>query len=247
MADEPLERENTRIKVRLAPESFSDIIFGLALSIGSLILIQSQVLTWQDFVWNVLLFGFSFLVIALVWLLFSQTISALPSDIPSAMFLNFVLFFCVALEPYLFYMLMNGATQDLLGFTSVGYALDVGFMFVILAVLASFVLKQERADGEGQRPRLHPEVLQRFKHMRIAEYAVGALFLVSAAPIFWVPTQIGHLRFVLWYSSFLIFLVSHSASRRKNTKSENEKGINGVGSAEEEGDVVTPRSTDPRS
>jgi uncharacterized membrane protein len=220
------------MKVRLAPESFSDIIFGLALSIGSLILIQSQVLTWQDFAWNVLLFGFSFLVIAMIWLLFSQTISILPSEVPSALFLNLVLLFCVALEPYLFYLLMNGATQNLLSFTSVGYALDVGVMFVILAILASFVLKQERVDGEGQRPRLHPGILQRFKHMMIAEYAVGALFLVSAAPIFWVPTQIGHLRFVLWYSSFLIFLISHNVSRRKNTKSEKETGISRVGSVE---------------
>jgi hypothetical protein len=58
------------------------------------------------------------------------------------------------------------------------------------------------------------------------------LFLVSAAPIFWVPTQIGHLRFVLWYSSFLIFLISHSVSHRKKTKSEKENGISGVGSVE---------------
>jgi hypothetical protein len=122
----------------------------------------------------------------------------------------------VALEPYLFYMLMNGATQNLLGFTSIGYALDVGFMFVVLAILASFVLKQkETAEAEDQRPRLHAKALQSFRHMMIAEYAAGALFLISAAPIFWVPTPIGHVRFILWYSSFLIFLVSHSVSARE--------------------------------
>lgn len=68
--------------------------------------------------------------------------------------------------------------------------------------------------------------------MMIAEYTVGALFLVSATPIFWVPTQIGHLRFVLWYSSFLIFLISHSVGHEKSTKSEKEKGISGVGSVQ---------------
>jgi hypothetical protein len=146
--------------------------------------------------------------------------SVISSEVPSALFLNLVLLFCVALEPYLFYMLMNGVAQNLLSFTSVGYALDVGFMFAILATLASFVPKQEKVDEQGQRPKLHPDVLQRFKHMMISEYAVGALFLISAAPIFWVPTPIGHLRFVLWYSSFLIFLISHSVTHRKSTVSE---------------------------
>ena len=63
------------------------IVFGLAVSVGSLILIQNQVATWQDFAWNLLLFGFSFLVIVLIWILFSQTISALPSGLPYALFL----------------------------------------------------------------------------------------------------------------------------------------------------------------
>lgn len=218
MTDEAREQEYAKIRIRIAPESFSDIIFGLALSIGSLILIQSQVLTWQDVAWNVLLFGFSFLVIAMTWLLFSRTISVLPAEVSSVLFLNLFLLFCVALEPYLFYLLMNGAFQDLLSFTSIGYALDVGVMYVILATLASLVLKQEKAGRIGQRPKLHPTALKRFKHMMIAEYVVGALFLVSAIPVFWVPTQIGHLRFVLWYSSFLIFFASHMMTRKTESK-----------------------------
>jgi uncharacterized membrane protein len=205
----------------LTPHSFSDIIFGLALSIGALFLTQNKVLTWQDFAWSVALFGFSFLVLAITWLLFSRTMSALLSEASSVLFLNLVLLFCVALEPYLFYMLMNGATQNLLSFTSVGYALDVGFMFVILAILVSFVLKREEAtDLEDNRPRLHARALQNFRHMMIAESAVGALFLVSAFPIFWIPTPIGHLRFVLWYASFLIFLFHALAGHPKNTKRE---------------------------
>jgi hypothetical protein len=214
LTDETDEQGHASIKIRLGPESFSDIVFGLALSIGSLILIQNQVLTWHDFVWNVVLFGFSFLVIVMTWLLFSRTISVLPVEVPSALFLNLVVLFCVVLEPYLFYLLMNGATQNLLDFTSIGYALDVGVMYVSLGTLASLVLKQERAGTIGHRSRLHPAILKRFRHMMISEYAAGALFLFSAAPVFWVQTQIGHLRFVLWYSSFLIFFVSHMLGKR---------------------------------
>ena len=223
MTDEARGQEYTKIKVGIAPHSFADIIFGLALSLGSLILIQSQVLAWEDVAWNVLLFGFSFLVVALTWLLFSQTISVLSDEGSSALFLNLLLLFCVALEPYLFYLLMNGATQNLLSFTSIGYALDVGIMFVILARLASLVLKQEKEGLVGQRPKLHALVLLRFRHMMIGEYAVGALFLVSVIPVFWVPTEIGHLRFIIWYSSFLVFFVSHMWTKR--TESKMKKGV----------------------
>jgi hypothetical protein len=218
LTDETREQEYAKIRIRIAPESFSDIIFGLALSIGSLILIQSHVVAWQDVAWNVLLFGFSFLVIALTWLLFSRTISVLPVEVPSALLLNLVLLFCVALEPYLFYLLMNGATQNLLYYTSIGYALDVGIMYVILATLASLVLRQERTGMISQRLKLHPTFLKRFRHMMIAEYIVGVLFLVSTAPVFWVLTAFGHLRFVLWYSSFLIFLITHMLARRTGSE-----------------------------
>jgi uncharacterized membrane protein len=211
LTGEPLERDKTRIRIssRLTPHSFADIIFGLALSIGAVFLTQNRVQTSQDFAWNVFLFAFSFIVIAITWLLFSRTMSALPIEVPSTLFLNLVLLFCVSLEPYLFYMLMNNATQNLLSFTSVGYALDVGFMFVILGTLALSVLKENRRlEGEHLRPRLDAKALPTFRRVMIVEYAVGALFLVSAAPIFWVPTPIGHLRFVLWYLSFLLPLIS---------------------------------------
>ena len=132
MSNQPANSQEKRVKVRLAPESFSDIIFGLALSIGSLILIQNPVSKWQDFSWNVLLFGFSFIVIAMIWLLFSGTICYLSTDSSSVLFLNLVLFFCVALEPYLFYLIMNKAFQGLQSVTSVAYALDVGAMFLVL-------------------------------------------------------------------------------------------------------------------
>jgi len=221
---EPPEHDKARIKIssRLTPHSFADIIFGLALSIGALFLTQNRVQTSQDFAWNVFLFAFSFIVIAITWLLFSRTASALPSEVPSTLFLTLVLLFCVSLEPYLFYMLMNNATQNLLSFTSVGYALDVGFMFVILGILASSVVEQNRGlEGEYMRFRLDARALPTFRRMMIEEYAVGALFLVSAVPIFWVPTPIGHLRFVLWYLSFLLPLISYrywSLERRKVLK-----------------------------
>lgn len=55
-----------RIRVRI--ESLSDLVFGLALSIGSIILVGKQPQTGQDIAVNVLLFGFGFLIIVMTWL-----------------------------------------------------------------------------------------------------------------------------------------------------------------------------------
>jgi len=208
MSDEPVGQEGAKIRMRLAPESFADIIFGLALSIGSLVLIQNQIRTWNDFAGNIFVFGFSFLIIALTWVLFSRTISQLSTESTSVLFLNLALFFCVALEPYLFYLLWNNspAIVNLLGATSAAYALDVGFMFVILATLGLVVIRQNTGGGKPFSRRL--SVL---RSDIIARYAVGLAFLLSAAPIFWIPTPIGtqHVRNLIWYASFVSFFVAH--------------------------------------
>jgi len=195
-------KRKRRNEVRLKPDSFSDIIFGLALSIGSLILIESRVQVWQSFIWNVLLFGFSFGAIALVWLSFSATMRYLSTEVPLVIFLNLVLFFCVILEPYLFYMLMNSSGQ-LSTVVSQVFALDIGFMFFVLGIMAEIVVKEARLN----HPSYHSDDLATLQHMIYPRYILGALFLISVIPFFWVSTPLGHLRPIIWASSMAVFLV----------------------------------------
>jgi len=190
-----------RNEVRLKPDSFSDIIFGLALSIGSLILIENHVQVWQSFIWNLLLFGFSFAVIAMVWLSFSATMRYLSTDGQVVIFLNLMLFFCVILEPYLFYMLMNSSGQ-LSAVVSQVFAFDVGFMFFVLGALAENVAKEARLN----HPNYHSEALNTLLRMIYPRYILGALFLISVIPFFWVSTPFGHLRPIVWASSMAVFL-----------------------------------------
>jgi len=204
------ERMKRRNRVRLAPDSFSDIIFGLALSIGSLILVQHQVPNWQSFVSNILLFGFSFAAIAMVWLSFSSTIRYLSTQTPSVILLNLLLFFCVVLEPYLFYTLMNSNGQ-LLIVTSDVFALDMGFMFFVLGTLSLIVAKRARRS----HPNYHSNDLEVLQQMIYPRYILAALFLLSVDPFLWVSTPFAspfdHLRFVLWTSSMAVFVVYYMA------------------------------------
>jgi len=207
MLHEQIEHKRARRnKVRLKPDSFSDIIFGLALSIGSLILIQNRVLVWQSFVANILLFGFSFAVIAMVWLSFSETMRYLSTEVSSVVLLNLMLFFCVVLEPYLFYTLINSNGQ-LSIVTSDVFALDLGFMFFVLGTLASIVVK----EAKRYHPNYHSNDLTLLQKMIYPRYILAALFLLSVDPFLWVstllPAPFDHLRFILWTSSLAVFLV----------------------------------------
>jgi uncharacterized membrane protein len=200
----------SRIKIRI--ESLSDLVFGLALSIGSLILIGRAPQSGQDLAVNVLLFGFGFLIVVMTWLGYSRTMGALPVEVPYALYANLLLLFCVALEPYLFYVLQTVQTFDLLDSASIAYALDVGGMFFLLAALAYLVVKEERSGMDGRR-RLHPVVLARFRRAMKLQAIVGVIFVVSALPIFWVSTPVGFLRFYLWPSSSLIFFVGRGSRK----------------------------------
>ena len=179
MADDDSAASLLRTKIRI--ESLSDLVFGLALSIGSVFLIGRVPQTGQDLAANFLLFGFSFLILVMTWVGYSRTMAVLPVEVPFTLLLNLLLLFCVALEPYLFFILAPVDSLDLLNTESIAYALDVGAMFLLLAALALLVVKEEHKPGSGGgHPRLHPVMLRRFRWVMKAETIVGAIFIVSA-------------------------------------------------------------------
>lgn len=203
-----------RTRVRI--ESLSDLVFGLALSIGSIILVGKQPSTGQDIAVNVVLFGFGFLIIVMTWLGYSRTMAVLPVEAPLALFANLVLLFIVAIEPYLFYVLTSVKNNvGLADAASVVYALDVGGMFLMQAILARMVVRGEKARLRSQSG-LHPVVLERFRRVMRVNAIIGLLFVVSALPVFWVNTPIGFLRFYLW--SFSLLFVAGRFQRRQAAK-----------------------------
>jgi len=76
------------LRTRIRIESLSDLVFGLALSIGSVFLIGRVPQTGQDLAANILLFGFSFLILVMTWVGYSRTMAVLPVEVPLALLLN---------------------------------------------------------------------------------------------------------------------------------------------------------------
>jgi len=93
-------------------ESLTDLIFGLALSIGAVSLLGKSPATPRDVISDLLGFGFSFLILISIWFRYTNIISILPFETSEVMILNAVLLFLVSVEPYLLSILAFGSFQS---------------------------------------------------------------------------------------------------------------------------------------
>jgi hypothetical protein len=140
-----------------------------------------------------------------------------------AISLNLLLLFCVALEPYLFFVLQSKPSDlSFLNWASFGYALDVGAMFLILGGLIRPILRGKNMGVE--RLDLHPVLLRRFRVAMLFYAFVGGSYLVSALPIFWVDTPIGPLRSIFWYSAFAFAFLGILNRRRERIRRSDLSG-----------------------
>ena len=170
-------------------EGLSDLVFGLALSIGSLAMISQPVNNLSDITDGLLQFFFSFLIIVSVWVAYTKIVSEIKIESSWDFRLNLGLLMLVAVEPYLLFLLGHN-DQEILEWASMAYALDVGLIMAILAGL--FSRKKEEGISEAT-------VLQnRFERNRYI--GISLVFLISALPFFWVPSVVGtiNLRFIIW-------------------------------------------------
>ena len=200
-----IDEKNSQEKIpRLKIQSLSDLIFGLALSIGALTLISQKPTNLLEIELSLLYFGFAFYVLSSVWARYSRIMSVLHAETGPVIAINIVLLFLVSVEPYLYNLMIGSSNapppgQLYLGTTTSLFAVDMGLMMLILAYLSSQLVIEEK--------KLVPKEL--FRTYRLQAYAsvvTAALFFVSILPVFWSFTIFGlQTRFLLW-SGFAIVL-----------------------------------------
>lgn len=213
-------RDSTSPRIKIRIESLSDLVFGLALSIGSLELLARTPQTPADLGTSVLLFAFSFLIVVLIWFGYARIVAVTSQETGGAVSLNLLLLFCVVLEPYLFFVLQSKPSDlSFLDWASFGYALDVGAMFLILGGLIRLILRRKSLGLEEFD--LHPVLLRRFRLAMFFYAVIGGAYFVSALPFFWVDTPIGPLRFVFWYSAFAFTFLGILNRRRERSQGPN--------------------------
>ena len=128
---EPTARPRPRI------ESLSDLIFGLALSIGAIALIGNPPSTVMGLFEDLLTFGFSFLILISVWMRYTRVMSVLPLETRRTILLNVVLLFAVSIEPFLFNILRSNTSAALSDASSALYGLDLGAIMLVMGIFLS--------------------------------------------------------------------------------------------------------------
>jgi uncharacterized membrane protein len=180
-------------------ESLTDLVFGLALSIGAIILISKPPTNPGELFQSIAAFGFSFFILIQIWFRFTEIMSVLPVQTAVTRILNTMLLFLVALEPYLFnvlslFVIPQQSSTGLYDVTSSVYALDIGAIYGILALFTHILTTEERK-------LVAPDLLRRYKLSRNLEILVAIIFLVSAIPQLFTLS----LRYYVWASTFFVY------------------------------------------
>lgn len=198
---ENMSGSTTRPKARI--ESLSDIVFGLALSIGALSLVGTSPTVASGLYYDIFTFGFSFLILISVWIRYTRIMSALPLENRRTMGLNILLLFCVSIEPYLFRFLdlKNAASDPLADPGSAVYAIDLGAIMLILGFFTFLLADEEK--------RLIPDTMIRsFRAQSYVQMLSGMIFFITALPIFYEVSLFGSpLRFDIWFFPLIVVWV----------------------------------------
>ena len=196
-----MSRNETVSAIVDAEKEAAKMLFGLAVAISAIPLLLRLPARPFGIVIDVAEFGFSFLILISVWLGYWNVMSVLPMEDRTVVALNIGLLFLVSIEPYLFYLNITFdllAHQLLLNTASIGYALDMTGLMMILALFTHELTREER----GLVPK---ESLARYKRLRDVLLISAILFGVTVLPIFWTIKFFGQpIRFYFWFVPLVI-------------------------------------------
>jgi uncharacterized membrane protein len=194
-------------------QTLSDLIFGLALSIGAITLIGQLPTNATEVFVAIGQYGFSFLILVSVWRSYSNIMSVLPVESNALIDLNIILLFLVSIEPYLFYQVLVFANENW-NAVSTAFALDLGLMYLILAFFFNTL-------ANGEKKLVPSGLLKKFRASRNKMLIASAVFFISMAPIFYsivafsFPVEGGNrnmpVRGALWISVLFLNLLMRGA------------------------------------
>jgi hypothetical protein len=188
----------------------SDLIFGLALSIGAIVLIGKQPEDAVQVLFFLGVFGFGFLILITVWYRYSTIMSILPFETTSLVLLNMLLLFLVAVEPYLLNLLLLSNNMSVLGnLVTDLYALDLGTIFLVLTYFTHKLIAEKKKA-------MDTNWLKNTRMRRNLSLSVAILFFVSMLPVFWSTKVLGiPVQILLWFAFFPLHTVFRIAMSRK--------------------------------
>jgi uncharacterized membrane protein len=169
-----VETKQSGFKLKLDIQGLSNLIFGLALSIGALTLVGQPPHSFGQLLASLGFYGFSFLVLVSVWKNYSSVMSALSAENERLVDLNILLLFLVSIEPYMFNMLF-ATTGSLWDNVSILFGLDFAAMYLILAFFNHSIVRKKDQT---------PAIMKIFRADRNYDLLIAVVFFISAIPLF---------------------------------------------------------------
>jgi uncharacterized membrane protein len=188
-------------------EKLTSAVFGFALAVGALSLTAARPETTADVVGGLVLFSLSFIILVVIWWGTSEIMSKINQDRPVTVFLNIVLLFFVAVEPYLLNLL--GTSAQLFPLSSTLYGIDMSFLMGLSAALCHILIKENKATLTAQQ-------LRHYSMNRNNQFVFSGLFLLSLFPQFLEWTLAGtSVRVLIWFATLALSLAASALSRNK--------------------------------
>jgi uncharacterized membrane protein len=188
-------------------EKLTTAVFGFALAVGALSLTKANPETIADVVGGLVLFSLSFIILVVIWWGTSDIMSKIDHGNPVTIFLNIVLLFFVAIEPYLLNIL--NASVELFPLSSSLYGIDMAFLMGLSAALSHILIKENKTTLTTQQ-------LRHFTIGRNNQFVCAGLFFLSLLPQFLEWTLVGmSMRVLIWFATLAFSLIISTRNRSK--------------------------------
>jgi uncharacterized membrane protein len=180
-----------RLVEKKSIEDLSNLVFGLALTLGALTLVAPSHDDYLELLSVLLRFALGFFIIVFVWWLYNATITQTDLGEGNRFLLNLLLLLLVVIEPFLLTIAnsKSGATA---------YAIDLGAIMGIQVAFTYFIEHDERE-------RLDVARLSALRVRRRILVGCCALFFISIIPVIVLPMPDGeNFSGLIWLGILLI-------------------------------------------
>jgi len=199
-------------------ESLSNLVFGLAISIGGLALIIVQIpTTTAELLKEMLWFSVGFVLLITIWFNYTRAMAEITIETPLEFVLNIVILLLVSLEPFLLNVLAfdrqdTQSARATVELASALFAVVIATIMIVLAIYYHWIMEDKR-----ERNEVHKALENR--HRRDLRLIDASIFLISSLPIFWQLTFSSlPLRYLLWGSALIpaVIVWVHNLRHHRN-------------------------------
>jgi uncharacterized membrane protein len=172
-------------------EDLSNLVFGLALTLGAISLIKPETDDLGSLFNTIIQFGLSFAVIIWIWWLYNSLINDRDLARKGMAQLNMLLLFLVVIEPFLL------SVSEPYSSGKIAYSLDLGLTLLIFALFYNTAI----SDDTSVSTDAHRQLMRFNRNLTVV---CAAIFFVSLVPQLLLGADGADIQSLMWLSALFI-------------------------------------------